>query len=385
METGESRSINKVIKGVLLILILFILMPRKYPLAENHKGLVSTANNTILYSYILTGETYNYIENKIESINKNNTTIDIFKSKRLDSFNIKISGYSITINDKNFGYVATKEEKELIIGAVIEKYIDKIGVDSECLNYVGFEESINIIPDEIEYSKIDNYSDIAQSIYEASIDNEDLLGINITLNVTDEVEFEPITIVKEDKDLYIGDKEVTKGENGIKLVHKEVVYNGDSKLNEEIISEEVIKLSEATIINKGTKNPYYDGVTFLSNPTSGGYVSAPFGEIRNLASHKGVDIANNLGEDVRSALEGKVVYAHYNNGGYGNLIILEHDDNIRTYYAHLNNIFVSEGDIVEDEQVIGSIGSTGRSTGPHLHFELRVDGKPVNPLEYIEK
>ena len=385
METYESRSISRMIKGLLLILIIFIIMPGKYPLAESYKSIANSNNKTMTYSYILTGETYNYLENAIESINKNNDTIDVFKNKILNSFNIKINGYAVTINDKNFGYVATKEEKDLIVGSIIEKYINRIGADSENLDYVGFEKSINILPGEVEYSKIDSYSDVAQSIYEASIEDESLLGINIALNITDEVEFEPITLVKEDKDLYIGDKEVTKGKNGVKLVHKEVVYNGDSKLNEEIISEEVIELSEATIINKGTKNPYYDGIAFLSNPTSGGYISAPFGEIRNLAIHKGLDIANDLGKDVRSALEGKVVYANYNNGGYGNLIILEHEGNIRTYYAHLSDMFVSKGDIVDTNEVIGSIGSTGRSTGPHLHFELRVDGKPVNPLDYIEK
>ncbi len=385
METYESKSINIVLKGLLIILIIFIAMPGKYPLAESYKNIAGVRSNTVVYSYVLTGETYSYLENRMESINKSDYTKDEFKSRILNSFNIKINGYAITINDKNFGYVATKEEKDLIVGSIIEKYINKIGADSENLDYVGFEESIDIVPGEVEYSKIDSYSEVAQSIYDASVEDENLLGINIALNVTDEVEFEPITIVKEDDNLYIGDTEVNEGKNGIKLVHKEIVYNGDSKLNEQIISEEVVKLSEATVINKGTKNPYYDGVTFLSNPTSGGYISAPFGEIRNLASHKGVDIANDLGKDVRSALEGKVVYARYNNGGYGNLIILEHQGNIRTYYAHLSNMFVSEGDIVESDEVIGAIGSTGRSTGPHLHFELRVDGKPVNPLEYIEE
>ncbi len=237
METYESKSINIVLKGLLLILIIFIAMPGKYPLAESYKSIASARSNTTVYSYVLTGETYSYLENRMESINKSDYTKDEFKSRILNSFNIKINGYAITINDKNFGYVATKEEKDLIVGSIIEKYINKIGADSENLDYVGFEESIDILPGEVEYSKIDSYSEVAQSIYDASVEDENLLGINIALNVTDEVEFEPITIVKEDDNLYIGETEFNECKNGIKLVHKEIVYNGDSKLNEEIIVE----------------------------------------------------------------------------------------------------------------------------------------------------
>ena len=97
------------------------------------------------------------------------------------------------------------------------------------------------------------------------------------------------------------------------------------------------------------------------------------------------NIAKDLGEDVSAALEGEVIYAGYNNGGYGNLIILQHNNNMKTYYAHLSNIYVSVGEIVKKNDLIGAIGSTGNSTGPHLHFELRVDNNPVNPIKYIQQ
>ena len=108
-------------------------------------------------------------------------------------------------------------------------------------------------------------------------------------------------------------------------------------------------------------------------------------EKRSNSVHKGIDIAKDLGEDVNAALEGEVIYAGYNNGGYGNLIILQHNNNMKTYYAHLSNIYVSVGEIVKKNDLIGAIGSTGNSTGPHLHFELRVDNNPVNPIKYIQQ
>ena len=158
-----------------------------------------------------------------------------------------------------------------------------------------------------------------------------------------------------------------------------------NKDNENIVSENIITPVVNTIVKTGIKSPYEAGVAFLSNPTKGGYVSSTFGEVRSNSVHKGIDIAKDLGEDVSAALEGEVIYAGYNNGGYGNLIILQHNNNMKTYYAHLSNIYVSVGEIVKKNDLIGAIGSTGNSTGPHLHFELRVDNNPVNPIKYIQQ
>ena len=164
-----------------------------------------------------------------------------------------------------------------------------------------------------------------------------------------------------------------------------ITYYGLNKDNENIVSENIITPVVNTIVKTGIKSPYEAGVAFLSSPTKGGYVSSTFGEVRSNSVHKGIDIAKDLGEDVSAALEGEVIYAGYNNGGYGNLIILQHNNNMKTYYAHLSNIYVSVGEIVKKNDLIGEIGSTGNSTGPHLHFELRVDNNPVNPIKYIQQ
>ncbi|MDR0843143.1 MAG: peptidoglycan DD-metalloendopeptidase family protein [Acidobacteriota bacterium] len=95
--------------------------------------------------------------------------------------------------------------------------------------------------------------------------------------------------------------------------------------------------------------------------------------------HKGVDIAAPAGTPVLAALPGKVISAG-REGGYGNTVLVEHGDGLRTRYGHLSSIDVKVGDTVTSGGNLGTVGSTGRSTGPHLHFEVIRMGKPANPL-----
>lgn len=97
--------------------------------------------------------------------------------------------------------------------------------------------------------------------------------------------------------------------------------------------------------------------------------------------HNGLDYGVVVGTPVQATMDGKVVYAGWNDEGYGNLIIVENGP-YRTYYAHLSEIPVSLGQTVQAGSVIGLSGNTGNSTGPHLHYEIRLNGQPVNPAEY---
>jgi murein DD-endopeptidase MepM/ murein hydrolase activator NlpD len=99
--------------------------------------------------------------------------------------------------------------------------------------------------------------------------------------------------------------------------------------------------------------------------------------------HTGMDIYNVSGTPIWAALPGRVSSAGRNDGGYGNLVILDHGNGLQTYYAHLSQINVSVGQSVSQGQTIGLEGSTGRSTGPHLHFEVRVNGSPQDPMRYL--
>lgn len=99
--------------------------------------------------------------------------------------------------------------------------------------------------------------------------------------------------------------------------------------------------------------------------------------------HRGVDIASTEGNPVVSAADGKIVYTGYDDYGYGNLIVIDHGYGLKTYYAHLSKIETKIGKQVQRGEIIARVGSTGKSTGPHLHYEVRIFGIPVNPDNYI--
>lgn len=111
-------------------------------------------------------------------------------------------------------------------------------------------------------------------------------------------------------------------------------------------------------------------------------ISSPFGE-RWGREHKGVDFAANHGDDVLASSDGKVIFSGFEES-FGNLIIIEHENGFESYYAHMSERISFEGDFVSKGQVIGKVGSTGKSTGPHLHFEIRKYNEAQNPLEFIE-
>jgi murein DD-endopeptidase MepM/ murein hydrolase activator NlpD len=100
------------------------------------------------------------------------------------------------------------------------------------------------------------------------------------------------------------------------------------------------------------------------------------------AMHTGLDLREDYGTDVHATATGKVTVAGAE-GGYGNLVELDHGNGLSTRYAHMSVILVSEGQVVQAGQVIGRIGMTGRTTGPHLHYETRIDGEPVDPIRFL--
>ncbi len=112
-----------------------------------------------------------------------------------------------------------------------------------------------------------------------------------------------------------------------------------------------------------------------------GRLTSPFG-YRWGSFHSGIDIATSTGTPVVATRAGRVTFAGWR-GGYGYLVILDHGGGISSYYAHLSSIAVRTGQVVDAEALVGRVGSTGRSTGPHLHFEIRVNGNPRNPMDYL--
>jgi len=108
----------------------------------------------------------------------------------------------------------------------------------------------------------------------------------------------------------------------------------------------------------------------------------PVSKRRN-SFHKGIDISAPEGTPVYAAESGTVIEAGYKKSGYGNLVVIKHGSDLATYYGHLSKIIISSGDKVIKGKLIGKIGSTGKSTGPHLHFEIRKGNRALNPDDFV--
>lgn len=115
-----------------------------------------------------------------------------------------------------------------------------------------------------------------------------------------------------------------------------------------------------------------------------GTISSRFGVRSSIRSsiHTGLDIAASKGTPIKAAADGTVVYSG-RKGSLGNLVVLDHGNGVETYYAHCNSLVATVGEIVEQGEVIAYVGSTGNSTGPHLHLEIRVNGVAKNPQNYL--
>lgn len=164
----------------------------------------------------------------------------------------------------------------------------------------------------------------------------------------------------------------------------EQVANEEIKENkeEEDTSENIVVEVEPKTETK--KANMINGIEFCVTPVEG-KISSRYGSKENIRSktHKGLDIAASKGTAIIAAAEGTVTFAGYNNGGYGYLVIISHGNGVESYYGHCSKINVKKGENIKAGQKIAEVGSTGRSTGNHLHFELRVDGEQVNPQKYL--
>lgn len=117
-----------------------------------------------------------------------------------------------------------------------------------------------------------------------------------------------------------------------------------------------------------------------------GKISSPFGRRGLLGYHPGIDIPAHKGTPIRAAADGLVIVSAGNldgYSGYGKIVIVEHGDGVKTIYAHNRKNLVIAGECVKTGEIIAEVGSSGDASGSHLHFEIRKNGKPVNPLKYL--
>lgn len=189
---------------------------------------------------------------------------------------------------------------------------------------------------------------------------------------------------KIDPNLYRGDTRVEReGRDGKKLVEYKIVKENGKEVAREVIDQEIISEPVSKIIVRGNKVKPSRGTGQLAWPTVGGKVSSSFG-MRWGRLHAGIDISGVRDRTIKAADNGKVTEAGYHKG-YGNYVMIDHDNGLKTLYAHLSSISVKKGDVVRKGEKIGVMGNTGRSTGVHLHFEVIKNGRKVNPMNYLSR
>ena len=191
---------------------------------------------------------------------------------------------------------------------------------------------------------------------------------------------------QEDSSMYKGDSKIlVQGEEGEALVEATVTYVNGVEKERDIQSSTTLREPTTTIKAVGTKEkPKTASKGYFIWPITG-KINSYFGGryiFGSYSYHSGIDIAVPYGTSVKAADGGTVTFAGYK-GSYGYLVIIDHGNGEQTYYGHNSSLLVSAGDKVYQGQTIAKAGSTGRSTGSHCHFEIRVNGTQVNPSAYL--
>lgn len=339
-----------------------------------------------------------------------------------------VTAYSLRVDGQELGRAATQEELYRLLDEVAQPYLTENTVSYE------FVESVEVCPIEVPSNtqfdveairtilhqmeveqavyvveKGDTFNAIAYSLdmwpNELSVLNPDVIVNKLwvgqelviqqavpylsVMNVTDETYEEeipsPVEYI-ETADLYVGDTRVKEqGEDGVARVNAHVTYVNGVEEEREIISSETLKEATTTYTYTGTTpRPKTASTGHYIWPVRG-RITSNFGR-RNVSVgnryHLGIDIAVPTGTAIKASDGGTVITAGWK-GTYGKLVAIRHDNGTVTYYAHNSSLLVSEGQKVYQGQIIARAGSTGRSTGSHCHFEVRVNGTSVNPRNYL--
>ncbi len=360
---------------------------------------------TIRYSFVINGQFCGYIKNKKilseyydkklhNTIGDSRNVVDAdLVDFKLELFSRDIcldTDYAIELLDKNVNVYV--EGYELILDGNLVANIDSkevfYEVKDRLIDYYLKVNKLESLP--INWAKIKEYVEFKKSVvnskeiysedelYEFILSNNKVNNILATVEIVatktylennsgDKVQVVALVNRSNEEDQY-------DSRNFDRKVVKEITYNNDKYIGMKKISTEVLRPSLSEV--QGNQ------LFHLNNPSNGTVITSPFGLRWGGEKHHGIDIAGNIGDPIFAAESGFANLVSYNNV-YGNYIKLSHGKGVETLYGHCDVMFVEEGDYVTKGQLIGKIGNTGRSTGPHLHFEVRVNGKANNPLNYV--
>lgn len=344
--------------------------------------------------------------------------------------NYKVEAYSILVNGSSIAILKNKADAEYILDEVKQHFLE--GIDTEKLKEISFHENVEIIKEFEDTNTLMDKNELIPFIikgtneekihevesgesfwsisrkYNMSVDelqnaNPDIkpnrlqIGHKLSLIVpkplisvktvetitySEKIPFEQN--VEFSESLYKDETRIrVKGEYGEEEVVADLIKVNGIEEDREIITQTEVKAPKTQILVKGTKAiPPKKGTGTFSTPTRGRLTSS-FG-LRWGRRHEGIDLAAPTGTTVTAA-DGGVITWVGTNGGYGKLIKVDHGGNFVTFYGHLSKYYVKVGDKVYKGQKIGAVGNTGRSTGPHLHFEIRKNGVAQDPYRYIKR
>ena len=300
--------------------------------------------------------------------------------------------YGVFMNGEQVGYTENKADLQHKINA----YIEKGGEDSKSIAFV----QVASLPDYklclLKKNVVTNDEEIFQKVKEDGVTYYRYYAI-----LDNQEEKLYVSSFEEAEQVVNGLKE----KNSSNLEHISIVEKYEQNMENLITSEEAIaKLyvepNKVVTVAKNSKANKYEAVGSVNTATttSGGKANIGIALIRpisgtitsrfgvrssiRVSSHTGLDIAASTGTSIAAAASGTVTFSGYK-GSYGNMIVISHGNGVQTYYGHCSKLYVSAGTQVSQGQSIAAVGSTGNSTGPHLHLEVRLNGVAYNPQNYV--
>ena len=222
--------------------------------------------------------------------------------------------------------------------------------------------------------KVEDNAEITYKYYDIALESEKIESVN-TIEEAETLVNEMKDTAGEELKLSIVEKH-TQDETQIETKQVEEAKTGI----EEKIQVAKVELAEKARI---AALPSVNGIKLAVKPVSG-IITSRYGAVSSIrsSSHTGLDIATSSGTPIKVVADGTVISAQYS-GSYGNIVKISHGNGVETWYAHTKAMYVKAGQTVKAGDVIAAVGTTGNSTGPHLHFEVRINGSSVNPQRYL--
>ena len=370
--------------------------------------------------------TFNRIFTKDENIDDTETVLRQLTYMK----DMKVTGYVLVADGNELATFDSRDTADRLLDMVQQEFIDSPGNDKEYTD-IGFSESISIKEIDTKLTNLQKPENILERVLTGNVKQryhvvekgETLSGIakqngiktqeiidmnpdivperlmigqevrlemlepllNVqTKEVTVYTEKVPYDIVYENTSaMYKGEQTVKiAGTKGERQVTAEIIRKNGLETEKVEVSSVILQEPSSQVVLVGAKElPPIIGKGYFKYPTRGGRLTSRFGQ-RSGRMHYGIDLASSYGTPIYAADGGKVVSAGWN-GSLGWAVVIDHGGNRETLYGHCSKLLVKAGDRVAQGQHIANVGNSGNSTGPHVHFEVHINGVPQNPLNYL--